>query len=185
MNTDRFTVKSQQAVQHAINLAKADSHQAVESGHIIKGIIAADENITSFLLQKLNVDQSRFTNVLDRIVNSYPKVSGGKEYFSQDSINAIDKADEMTREFGDMYVSVEHLFLGILSGKDSVAKMMKDVGITVKDTKKAIEELRKGAKVTGQTAEDTYDSLGRFAVNLNEMAKSGKLDPVIGRDEEI
>ena len=185
MNLNNFTIKSQDAVQQAMQIATVNSQQAIENGHLLKGILAADENVTPFILKKLNVNTPMFLKVLDKIVEAYPKVTGGQPYLSNATNQAIAKASSYLKEFGDEYVSIEHLLLGILASKDTISQLMKDNGITEKDLKAAIAELRKGAKVTSQTAEETYNALNKYAINLNEQAKKGKLDPVIGRDEEI
>ncbi len=185
MNYNNFTIKSQEAIQQAFQIAQGYNHQAVENGHILKGVLNVDENVTSFLLNKLNVNLQNFALVLSKIIESYPKVSGGEQYLSSDANKSLQKALEYTKEFGDSFISIEHILLGILASKNSVSSLMKDNGITEKDLKSAIRELRKGSKVDSQTAEDTYNSLNRFAINLNEQARLGKLDPVIGRDDEI
>jgi len=185
MNLNNFTIKSQEAVQQAVQIATVNGQQAIENGHILKGILEVDENVTPFILKKLNVNTAMFTKTLDKIVESYPKVSGGQPYLSNSANQSISKASSYLKEFGDEYVSIEHLLLAILSTKDTISQLMKDNGVNEKDLKAAIAELRKGSKVTSQTAEDTYNSLNKYAINLNEQAKKGKLDPVIGRDEEI
>jgi len=185
MNLNNFTIKSQEAIQQAQQIATVNEQQAIENGHILKGILEVDENVTPFLLKKLNVNTNIVTQALDKIVESYPKVAGGNQYLSNTANQALAKASNFPKEFGDEYVSIEHLLLGILSVKDSVSQLLKDSGVNEKDLKAAIKELRKGSKVTSTSAEETYNSLNKFAINLNERAKSGKLDPVIGRDEEI
>jgi len=185
MNFNNFTIKSQEAIQHAFEVAQASQHQAIENGHILKGLLHAAENVTGFLLKKLGVTGAVFQQALDRIVESYPKVSGGEQYLSGEANKTIKKAMDISRKMGDQYVSVEHILMALLEGGDSVSAMMKDSGITRKELESAVAELRKGAKVDSQTAEDQFNSLNRFAINLNERARSGKLDPVIGRDDEI
>jgi ATP-dependent Clp protease ATP-binding subunit ClpB len=185
MNFDKFTIKSQEAVQQALTIATMNGQQAIENGHILKAILDADQNVTPFILKKIGVNQDVFKKTLDSIVNSYPKVSGGQPYLSNGANQTIAKATSALKDFGDEFISIEHLLIGILASSDSVSKMMKDVGFNEKDLKAAINELRKGSKVTSQTQEDTYNALNKYAVNLNEQAKKGKLDPVIGRDEEI
>jgi ATP-dependent Clp protease ATP-binding subunit ClpB len=185
MNLNNFTIKSQEAVQEAIQIATINGQQSIENGHLLKGILAVDENVTPFILKKLNVNTAIFSKTVDKIVEGYPKVSGGQPFLSNTANQAIAKASTYLKEFGDEYVSIEHLLLAILSTNDTISQLMKDNGITEKDLKAAINELRKGAKVTSQSAEETYNSLNKFAINLNEQAKKGKLDPVIGRDEEI
>ena len=185
MNLNNFTIKSQEAVQQAVQIATVNGQQAIENGHILKGILEVDENVTPFILKKLNVNTQIFGKALDKIVEGYPKVSGGQPYLSNSANQAVAKASTYLKEFGDEYVSIEHLLLAILSTKDTISQLLKDNGVTEKDLKAAIAELRKGSKVTSQTAEDTYNSLNKYAINLNEQAKKNKLDPVIGRDEEI
>ncbi|MES2593504.1 MAG: ATP-dependent chaperone ClpB [Bacteroidota bacterium] len=185
MNLNNFTIKSQEAVQQAVQIATVNGQQAIENGHILKGILEVDENVTPFILKKLNVNTQMFSLALNKIVESYPKVSGGQPFLSNTANQAVSKASAYLKEFGDEYVSIEHLLLGILSTNDTISQLFKDNGVNEKDLKAAISELRKGAKVTSQSAEGTYNSLNKFAINLNEQAKKGKLDPVIGRDEEI
>lgn len=185
MNLNNFTIKSQEAVQQAVQIATVNGQQAIENGHLLKGILEVDENVTPFLLKKLNVNTPMLNAALNKIVESYPKVSGGQPHLSNSANQAVSKASTYLKEFGDEYVSIEHLLLGILSAKDTISQLLKDNGVTEKDLKSAINELRKGAKVTSQTAEDTYNALNKYAINLNEQARKGKLDPVIGRDEEI
>ena len=185
MNLNNYTIKSQEAVQQAVQIATINGQQSIENGHLLKGILEVDENVTPFILKKLNVNSSILTKTIDKIIEGYPKVSGGQPFLSNNANQAIAKASGYLKEFGDEYVSIEHLLLALLSTKDTISQLLKDNGITEKDLKAAITELRKGAKVTSQTAEETYNSLNKFAINLNEQAKKGKLDPVIGRDEEI
>jgi len=185
MNLNNFTIKSQEAIHKGQDMAQSYGHQAIETGHLLKGILEVDENVSVFLLKKLNVDVVNFKRILDSIVQSYPKVSGADIYLTNESQQAIQKSIDFSKKFGDEYVSIEHLILGILDTKGQISQMLKDQGITEKYLEKAVNELRKDSKVTSQTAEDTYNSLERYAINLNERARSGKLDPVIGRDEEI
>jgi len=185
MNLNNFTIKSQEAIQQAFTIAQGYNHQAVEPAHLLNGIISQSESITSFIFRKLGVNPSTFEAVLTKILESYPKISGGEQYLSSSSSRVLQKSIDFSKEMGDQYVSVEHILQGLLSVSDQVSQMMKDAGITEKELKMAISELRKGAKVDSQTAEDTYNALNRFAINLNDMARSGKLDPVIGRDDEI
>jgi ATP-dependent Clp protease ATP-binding subunit ClpB len=185
MNLNQFTIKAQEAIQQAFNIAMGYNHQAVENGHLLKGILSQSESISSFLLKKLGINQSTFENLLDKIIESYPKVSGGEQYLSSQANKSLQKAGHYAKEFNDEFISVEHLLMGLFAAGDNVSQMMKDNGITEKDLKNAIRDLRKGSKVDSQTAEDTFNSLNRFAINLNEQARSGKLDPVIGREDEI
>jgi len=185
MNLNNFTIKSQEAIQQALQIASANGNQAIENGHILKAILEVDENVTPFILKKLGVNQQVFTKTVDAIVNSYPKVSGGQPYLSNAANQTVGKATNYLKEFKDEYVSIEHLLLGILAAGDSVSQLMKDNNIKEKELKAAILELRKGQNVTSQTQEDTYNALNKYAINLNTQARNGKLDPVIGRDEEI
>ena len=185
MNFNNFTIKSQEAIQKAQELAVANSNQAIENVHILKGIMQVDENVVPFLLRKLNIDMVVFGKALDKIIDSLPKVSGGDQFLSNEARKALQKASAYVGEFKDEFVSIEHILLGILSVGDTAAKLLKDNGVNEKDLKTAIAQLRQGAKVNSQTAEDTYNALNRYARNLNELANTGKLDPVIGRDDEI
>jgi ATP-dependent Clp protease ATP-binding subunit ClpB len=185
MNLNNFTIKSQEAIQQALQIASANGQQAIENGHILKAILEVDENVTPFILKKLGVNHPVFIKTVDAIVNSYPKVSGGQPYLSNAANQTIGKATNYLKEFKDEYVAIEHLLLGILASGDSVSQMMKDNNIKEKELKAAINELRKGERVTSQSQEETYNSLNKYAINLNSQARNGKLDPVIGRDEEI
>jgi ATP-dependent Clp protease ATP-binding subunit ClpB len=185
MNFDNFTIKAQEAVNQAVKIAEGNNQQAIETGHLLKGLMVNAESVTGFLLKKLGVNMVLFSAALDKIIVSYPKVTGGETYLSSAANSAVQKAVSISQKMGDQYVSVEHLLLGLLDGSDQVSRLMKDSGISHKELEEAIKVLRKGSKVDSQTAEDTFNSLNRYAVNLNEQAKSGKLDPVIGRDEEI
>ncbi|KIO42845.1 ATP-dependent chaperone ClpB [Sanguibacteroides justesenii] len=185
MNMNNYTIKSQEAVQEAVQIAQEKGQQAIETGHLLKGIIAKGENITNFIFNKLGVNGRNVVSALDRMIDSYPKVSGGSPYLSEDTNKVLEKATKIAGEMGDQYVSLEHIILGLLSIRDQVSQLLKDSGMTEKEVKAAIEELRKGSKVNSQSAEDNYDALGRYAINLNERARNGKLDPVIGRDDEI
>ncbi|QNF35300.1 ATP-dependent chaperone ClpB [Adhaeribacter swui] len=185
MNFNNYTIKSQEAIQKATEIAGGNQQQAVETGHILKGILQTDENVITFLVKKLGVNQNILTTKLDEIVENYPKVSGGSPYLSNDAAAALQKATSYLKEFKDEYVAIEHILLGILAGRDNVAGLLKDVGFNEKHLKAAIKELRGGEKVTDQNAETKYNSLKKYSKNLNELAQSGKIDPVIGRDEEI
>ncbi len=185
MNFNNFTIKSQEAIQKAQEIVMANHQQAIENTHILKGILTVDENVIPFLLKKLNVNLVIFNQALDKIIESYPKVSGGEPFLSRDAKAALQKATSYLKEFNDQFVSIEHILLGILATNDTASKLLKDNGVTEKDLKTAIKQLRKGSTVDSQTAEDTYNALNRYARNLNDLARLGKLDPVIGRDEEI
>ncbi len=183
MNLQEYTIKSQEAIQQALSVASGFSHQAIEPGHILKAMLAVDENVIQHLFNKLEV--KNINNPLEAIVRGYPKVSGGEPYLSRTSNQVLLKAKDYLKQFGDQYVSIEHLLLGLLSVKDPVSNLLKDAGVSEKSLIMAIEELRKGTKVDSPSAEDQYNALNRYAINLNESARAGKLDPVIGRDEEI
>jgi ATP-dependent Clp protease ATP-binding subunit ClpB len=187
MNLNNFTLKSQEAVQHAQQMAVGNGNPAIENGHILKGILEVDQNVTPFLFKKLNINIPIFKQALDKIVERYPKStdSNAGQFLSNEAQQALAKAANFIKEFKDEYVSIEHLLLGILTTKDTVSQLMKDNGITENDLKKAIQELRKGSTVTSSGQEETYNALNKYAVDLNAMAQAGKLDPVIGRDEEI
>jgi ATP-dependent Clp protease ATP-binding subunit ClpB len=185
MNLNNFTIKSQEAIQQALQIASGNGSQTIEIGHLLQGIFEVDENVTPFLLKKLNVNDTNVRKAVERLVTAYPKVSGGQPYLSNAANQAISKATQLIKESGDEYVSIEHILLGIIGTSDQVAQLLKDSGVNEKDLKKAIQELRKGEKVKSASQEETYNSLSKYAKNLNEMASDGKLDPVIGRDEEI
>ncbi|MDR9488674.1 ATP-dependent chaperone ClpB [Salibacter sp.] len=185
MNFNNFTIKAQEAVQQAQQMAQGNGQQAVETGHLLKAMLDVDENVIPFLLKKSAVNEDTFSKAIDKVVESYPKVEGGNLYLSQNAGKALNKASDLAKKNGDEYVSLEHVFLGLLNGSDQVASMMKDSGLKSADVEKAINELRKGEKVKSQSAEETYNALNKYAIHLNERAKNGKLDPVIGRDEEI
>ena len=185
MNFNNFTIKAQEAFQKASEIATGNQQQAIETAHILKGLLMVDENVISFLLKKLNVNLNRLNSVLDAQIQSFPKVSGSEIYLSSSANSALQKAQSFLKEFKDEFVSVEHMLLGILASEDKVSNMLKDSGVNEKDLKKAITELRGNSRVTDQNAEATYNALNKYARNLNEFAELGKLDPVIGRDEEI
>lgn len=185
MNLNNITLKTQEALQSAQQLALEKDHQSIELGHLLKGIFEVDENVTPYIFKKLSANLPAVKLALNSILEGYPKQVGGGQHLSRPANEAVQRASIFLKEFGDEYVSLEHLLLGILRVKDSVSQLLKDSGINEKDLKKAILALRKGSKVTSNGAEGTYNSLEKYAVNLNKKAKKGKLDPVIGRDEEI
>ncbi len=185
MNFDKYTIKSQEVIQNAAELASGNQQQAIEPGHILKAVLHTDENVSSFLVKKLNINQELLEIRLEEIISKYPKVSGQQPYFSNVSASVLQHAEKILKDFGDEYIAVEHIILGILSGNDDTAQLMKDLGFEKKSLKKAIKELRGGDKVTDPNAESKYKSLERYSNNLNELAKAGKIDPVIGRDDEI
>ena len=185
MNLNNFTIKAQEAIQKASEIAGGNQQQAIETAHILKGLLSVDENVISYLLKKLNVNINRISEVLDVQIKSFPKVSGSDIYLSSGANTALQKAVSYLKEFKDEFVSVEHVLLGLLETGDKVSSILKDAGVNQKDLKKAILELRGNMRVTDQNAEATYNALNKYARNLNEFAESGKLDPVIGRDDEI
>ena len=185
MNFNNFTIKSQEAVQRAQQMAQEFGHQQIENEHLFKAIAEVDENVLPFILKKLNVNTTLLNQILDKELQSFSKVSGGDIMLSREAGKTLNEAGIVAKNMDDEYVSVEHLLLAIFKSKSKIAQILKDQGVTEKDLKAAIEELRKGGKVTSQSAEDTYNALNKYAKNLNELADSGKLDPVIGRDEEI
>ncbi len=185
MNINNFTIKSQEAIQQAQQLAQELGHQQVENEHLYKAISLTDENVLPFLLKKLNANEALIGQILDKELERFPKVSGGNLMFSSEAGKTLNQAAIIAKNSGDEFVSVEHLILAIFNSKSNIARILKDQGITEKDLKASIEALRKGGKVTSQSAEDTYNALDKYARNLNKLADSGKLDPVIGRDEEI
>ena len=185
MNINKFTIKSQEALQQARQIAQSFEQQQIENEHIFKGILDVDENVTPFILKKLNVNVDLFKKILDSTIQNFPKVLGGEIMFSRDASTTISEAEIIAKKINDEFVSIEHLLLAIFKSKSKVAQILKDQGVTEKDLQTAIEEMRKGERVTSASAEETYNALNKYAKNLNELAKSGKLDPVIGRDEEI
>ena len=185
MNFNNFTIKSQEAVQQAVNMVQSLGQQAIEPEHLLAGVLKVGENVTNFLFQKLGVNDRQITTVLDKQIASLPKVSGGEPYLSREATEVLQKAVELSKELGDEYVSLEAIILAILQVKCTASTILKDAGVTEKELRAAINELRQGQKVTSQSSEDTYQSLNKYAINLIEAARTGKLDPVIGRDEEI
>ena len=185
MTINNLTIQAQEALQSAMSLATGHGQQAVEPLHILEAIVTEDDSVGVYLLQKLGVNINALRSMLKQEIDRLPKVSGGDPYFSRESSEAIQKAGDFTREFNDKYASVEHLLLGILAGRDTASRLLKDAGATEKEMIAAIKNLRKGSTIDSQTNEQTFDALGKYAINLNEQARKGKLDPVIGRDEEI
>ena len=185
MNFNNFTIKSQEAVQQAVNVTQARGQQAIEPVHLLAGVLKVGENVTNFIFQKLGMNAQQIALVIDKQIDSLPKVSGGEPYLSRESNEILQRAVQYYKEMGDEFVSLEAIILALLNVKSTVATILKDAGMTDKELRSAIAELRKGEKVTSQSSEDTYQSLSKYAINLNEAARSGKLDPVIGRDEEI
>ena len=185
MNINKFTIKSQEAIQLSQQLAQTLGQQQIENEHIFKAIFEVDENVAPFILKKLNVNVPLFLQILDSSIQSFPKVSGGEIMLSRTANTTLNEAEIIAKKMNDEFVSIEHLILAIFDSKTKVAQILKDQGVTGKGLKAAIDELRKGERVTSASAEETYNSLNKYAKNLNELARNGKLDPVIGRDEEI
>jgi ATP-dependent Clp protease ATP-binding subunit ClpB len=186
MTYDNFTIKAQESILKAQQIAAGLDQQQVDTPHLIKGIMETDENVTNFVFQKMDVSVIALKTKLDTAVKGYPKVEGSeKQFLTNEANKALSRAKKMLKEYGDEYISIELMLMGILQGTDKGATILKELGATEEELKKSIEELRKGKKVTDQSAEETYNSLGKYAINLNERAESGKLDPIIGRDEEI
>ena len=185
MNFNNFTIKSQEAVQQAIQMVQNRGQQAIEAEHMLAGVLKVGENVTNFLFQKLGLNGTQINNVLDKHISSLPKVSGGEPYLSRTANEVLQKAIEFSKGMGDEYVSLEALLLALLNVKSTASTILKDAGMNEKDLRSAINELRQGQKVTSQSSEETYQSLNKYAINLIEAARTGKLDPVIGRDEEI
>ena len=185
MNFNNFTIKAQEAVQQAVQLAQQNGQQAIEAVHLLKAVIMTGESVANFLFQKLGLNAQNINRAIDAQISSLPKVSGGEPYLSSEANQVLQKAIDYSSKMGDQYVSLEPIFLALFTEKSNASQILKDAGMTEKELRLAIEELRKGNKVTSQSAEDTYDALNKYAINLNERARSGKLDPVIGRDEEI
>ena len=185
MSLNNLTIKSQEALQQAQQIAQSFGQQQLENEHIFKAILEVDATVTPFILKKVNVNVDLFQKVLDSTIQSFPKVSGGDIMFSRDASSTLNEASILAKKMNDDFVSIEHIILAIFKSKSKVAQILKDQGVTEKDLLAAITELRKGERLTSSSAEETYDALNKYGKNLNELAKSGKLDPVIGRDEEI
>ncbi len=185
MNFEKFTIKSQEALQKAASIASGNQQQAIEPGHLLQAILETDENVSNYVIKKMTVNEAILKSKLEEIVNAYPKVSGQQAYLSPTANSVLQNAEKELREFKDEFVSIEHLLLALLATKDKISSLMKDVGFDRAGLVKVIKELRGGSKVTDQNAEAKYKSLDRYSKNLNDLAKKGKIDPVIGRDEEI
>ncbi len=185
MNLEIFTTKAQSVIEKAVQIAESKQNQAIEPAHILMGIFETDENILNYIFSKTGANAQIIKKALEKVIDGYPKVAGGQPYLSRDANSVIRKAEGFMKEFGDQFISVEILFLAVVDGGDETARLLKDAGLSVAEVKKAITDLRKGSKVGSRSAEDTYQALEKYALNFNEMARTGKLDPVIGRDEEI
>jgi len=185
MNLNNFTLKAQESIRKAFMIADAKGQQAVECAHLLHGVISEAENISDWLFGKLGVSTATVMKDLEKIIDSYPRVSGGEPYISSGASEALRKANDQAASMKDKFVTTEHILIGLIDTSDRSSKLLKDYGITMKDMKAAVNELRKGATVDNPTSDDTFDSLNRYAINLNERARTGKLDPVVGSDEEI
>ena len=185
MNFNKFTIKSQEAVQKAIEITRSSGSQAIEPVHLLKGVMIEGDSLVKFVFQKVGANIAQLTVMIDKAISSLPKVSGGEPYFSRETNDVLQKSLDVAKDNGDEYVTIEALLLALYLVKSQASTILKDLGLNEKDVRAAIEELRKGKKATEQSAEDTYNALSKYAINLNEQARAGKLDPVIGRDEEI
>ena len=185
MNFNNFTIKAQEAVQASVNLAQSHGQQAIEAIHLLHSVMQVGENVTNFIFQKLGMNGQQISIVVNKQIESLPRVQGGEAYLSREANEVLQRATQYSKEFKDEFVSLEPILLALLTVKSTASSILKDAGMTEKELRTAIQELRKGEKVTSQSSEDTYQSLEKYAINLNEAARSGKLDPVIGRDEEI
>ena len=185
MNFNNFTIKAQESVQESIDLARTNNQQIIEPTHLLKGLTIVGEDIVNFLFQKMGVNVTQLQLNIDKDIESFPKVSGGEPTLSRELNSVFQKANDIASKMQDQFVSIEHLLLAIIYEKNSASQLLKGLGASPKMLELAIKDLRKGEKVTSQSAEETYQALSKYSVNLNEAARSGKLDPVIGRDEEI
>jgi ATP-dependent Clp protease ATP-binding subunit ClpB len=185
MNFNQYTIKAQEAIQKASEIASGKQQQIIETGHLLKAVLLSDENITQFFYKKLGINRALLESKLEEYINGYPKSTGQQPYLSNDAAAALQRAERALTTFKDSYVAIEHILIGILGGKDKVAVLMKDAGFVEKDLIAAIKEMRGGSTVTDQNAEAKYQSLARYSKNLTQLARQGKIDPVIGRDEEI
>ena len=185
MNFNKFTIKAQEAIQEAVNLANSNGQQVIEPIHLMGGVLKSGEQILSFLLQKTGASIKKIEQETNAAMRNLPKVSGGEPYLSRQTNQVLTKAEEIAQKNGDEFVSIEPLLMALLAEKSTAADILKNNGVSMSELEKAVNELRKGGKVTSQSAEESYQALSKYAVNLNDAAKSGKLDPVIGRDDEI
>ena len=185
MNFDKYTIKSQETLSQAAEIAQSKEQQVIETAHLLKAMIAVDENVITFIFKKLSVNKAQVDQKIEEIISSFPKVTGQRPYLSNVTAAALTRAEGYLNTFGDEFVAIEHILMGLLSGTDKIASLLKENGLNESHLISAVKELRGGDKVTDQNAESKYRSLERYSINLNEQAKSGKIDPVIGRDEEI
>ena len=185
MNLNNFTIKSQEAIQKAVEIANRNSNQSIETLHLLKGVMGVEGSVAEFLFNKLGANTGLLNNLIDREIESLPKVNGGEPYLSRECNEVLTKAEEYSKKCGDQFVALESIIMAMVLVKNRVGQILKDVGVTEKGLGNAIDELRKGKKVNDASAEQTYNALSKYAINLNERARDGKLDPVIGRDDEI
>ncbi|MCC7505462.1 MAG: type VI secretion system ATPase TssH, partial [Saprospiraceae bacterium] len=186
MTYDNFTIKAQEAILQAQQIAAGYEQQSVDSAHLLKGMLNVDDSVTDFLLKKAGVNMPRFEQELDKLIWDTPKVAGAdKQYLTNEANKAIAAAKTLLKDYGDEYISLELMLLGIAKGNDKAARLLREQGATFEALTAAVKDLRKGRKITEQTTEHVYNALQKYAINLTEMAESGKLDPVIGRDDEI
>ena len=185
MTFDKFTIKAQETVQEAVNLAQSSGQQSIEPVHLLKAIMTKAKDVTGFIFQKLGVNAKQVDMLVTQEISHLPRVQGGQPYLSNDTNNILQKATDISQKMGDQFVSVEPMLLAIVGANTTASRILKDAGCTEKEMRKAIDELRQGQKVQSQSADDNYQSLSKYAKNLVEEARQGKLDPVIGRDDEI
>lgn len=185
MNINNFTIKSQEAIQKAVSVARSSGNQAVEAIHLLKGILDTGESITDFIFQKLSVNKQQIISKIEREIKTLPRVSGGEPYLGSSASSALDRAEQLSRDGGDQFVPIEMLLLGVFETKNSASTILKDEGVAGSELKKAIQELRRGKSASSQSSEEQYNALSKYAINLTDRARDGKLDPVIGRDDEI
>ena len=185
MTFDKFTIKAQEAIQEAVNLAQRAGQQSIEPVHLLKGVISKGKDVTNYIFQKLGVNAQQIETLVDQEIAHLPKVQGGEPYLSRESNDVLQRAMDVAQKGGDEFVSIEPVLLALLTVNSTASRIMKDAGMNEKDLQAAINELRQGQKVQSQSADENYQSLSKYAKNLVEEARAGKLDPVIGRDEEI
>ena len=185
MNIQNYTIKSQEVLQRAQSLAKELSHQSIEPSHLLKALLEIDENVCPYLLKKLGIQITHIESVIKESLYALPRVQGGQQFLSNDSQKVLQKAESIIKDWGDDFIALEHLLYALLTSKNKVSKLLKSQGLNPKEVEQAIKELRKGCKVESASAEDSYNALNKYARNLNQLAKDNKLDPVIGRNDEI
>ena len=185
MTFDKFTIKAQEAIQEAVNIAQRAGQQTIEPIHLLKGVASKAPDVTNYIFQKLGINTQQISTLTDQEIQHLQRVQGGQQYLSNDSNSVLAKAQDISQDMGDEFVSVEPILLALLAVNSTASRILKDAGCTEKDMRAAIKELRQGQNVKSQSADENYQSLDKYAKNLVEQARSGKLDPVIGRDEEI